>query len=427
VTERFFAEVPASDIWPKKRARFLFRERRERTRTDDKQLTASQGYGVISQDRYQLLSGNKVTAALAGTETFLHVEVDDFVISLRTFEGGIERSYEQGCISPAYTVMIPSCEVEPSFFQYALKSQAFISTLQTTVTGIRDGKSVRFQNFANLLLPVPDLYTQKTIAAFLDGETARIDQLIEKKERVLSLFRERRLSAIAKATDKTGPLAKLGHHVTILPGYAFSSETFSSDTDDMRLLRGINVTPGTIRWEDTVFWPRTKLSDVQRFLLKVGDVVLGMDRPWVSSGIRIAEIASADTPSLLLQRVCRISPRHTLDKGYMKLLLASPRFLAHFEPILTGVSVPHISGDQVAAFRFPLIPITEQKAAATECDQAFAKIGRLEEKVLRSVDCLREFRSTLINAAVTGQIDPASWGKRNDTDRRAEAYQEAGA
>jgi type I restriction enzyme, S subunit len=262
------------------------------------------------------------------------------------------------------------------------------------------------------------------IADFLDRETSRIDQLIEKKERMVALLGEKQQLLIAAAIEHDGPQTKLGHHVSILSGYAFASENFSSDTDDIRLLRGVNVSTGTIRWDDTVYWPKNMLSGLDRFELAGGDVVLGMDRPWISSGIRVAELTEQDAPSLLLQRVCRIKPLATLDKNYMKLLLASRRFLAHFEPILTGVSVPHISADQVAAFRFPLVDLSRQHAAAKSCGSALAKASIIEGKIARSVERLRELRAAIITAAVTGHIDVATWGKRSETNRRLNRIEE---
>ena len=145
------------------------------------------------------ITDNKVVAALAGTENFNHVEQDDFVISLRTFEGGIERAIESGCISPAYTVLVPSQEVEPKYFHYLLKSPVFVSHLQTTVTGIREGKSVKFENFANMILPTPDLETQRLIANFLDHETARFDMLIKMTKRSIKCLGEYRTALITAA------------------------------------------------------------------------------------------------------------------------------------------------------------------------------------------------------------------------------------
>jgi type I restriction enzyme S subunit len=388
-------------------------------------LSVSEYYGV--RPRTVALDTDDYISRSESLEGYRRVFRHDLVMNyMLAWKGAYGVSEYEGIVSPAYAVFeIDQQQADVRYIHHRLRSLDMQAIFTSRSKGIIQSRLRLYPDaFLALQVELPDLDTQKAIADFLDRETARVDQLIEKKERVLRLLGEQRLSAVAKATDRTGPLTKLGHHVTILPGYAFSSEQFSSDADDVRLLRGVNVTPGAIRWDDVVYWPSTKLKDIQHFMLKVGDVVLGMDRPWISSGIRLAELTSADTPSLLLQRVCRISPRNTLDKDYKKLLLISPRFLAHFAPILTGVSVPHISGDQIAAFRFHLISIREQQSATKECEQTLAKIRRLEKKVLQSVDHLHELRSVLITAAVTGRIDLTSWGKQGNTDQRLDAIQE---
>jgi type I restriction enzyme S subunit len=262
------------------------------------------------------------------------------------------------------------------------------------------------------------------IADFLDRETARIDRLITEKGRLVDSLNEKIAALIEKAIAQEGPETRLGRHVDILSGYAFPSAEFSKDMEDIPLLRGVNVRPGSICWEETVYWPRQRLAEVSRFILSPGDVVLGMDRPWISSGIRVAEVRESDTPSLLLQRVCRITRRRSLDKGFMKLLLSSRRFLGYFEPILTGVSVPHISPGQVGAFPFNYINVDRQRAAADSVGRASSSIKELVQVIEKSLERLHEFRNALITAAVTGQIDVATWGKHGETDRRLERIQD---
>jgi len=216
----------------------------------------------------------------------------------------------------------------------------------------------------------------------------------------------------------------VAHHIDILSGYAFPSSDFSTDPEDIPLLRGANVSPGSVRWDDTVYWSRGRLGEVSRFLLGAGDVVLGMDRPWISSGIRVAELTEEDAPALLLQRVCRIAPRTTMDKQFMKLLLTSRQFLAYFEPIMTGVSVPHISPDQVSSFRFEYIERDEQARRATATVRERERIVRVQQSTEKSIERLKEYRSALITAAVTGQIDVSTYAKSGTPDRRLDAIQE---
>lgn len=240
----------------------------------------------------------------------------------------------------------------------------------------------------------------------------------------MELLGEKSQSSIESAINADGFETKLGHHVDILSGYAFPSADFSKDVDGVRLLRGANVSPKSVRWDDVVYWPHDRFHEVSRFALVVGDVVLGMDRPWISSGIRVAVLTEIDTPSLLLQRVCRISPRKTLDKGFMTLLLRSKKFLGYFEPIMTGVSVPHISPDQVRSFRFSFVSVSEQKRRYEEAALVNAKIEICITQTEYSIDRLKEYRSALITSAVTGQIDVTKWTNAGTNDRHLDAIEE---
>ena len=222
-------------------------------------------------------------------------------------------------------------------------------------------RRARVDRFLASHVSVPDLPTQRRIAAFLDRETARIDELIAKKERLVEILKEREAAALEEVLWGDGPETKLGYHISILPGYAFSSDRFSDNPDDIRLLRGANVGVNEVRWSDTVYWPTNDAVGLERFHLSAGDIVMGMDRPWISGGIRVAQIQEKDLPCILLQRVCKIAPLSTLNGRYLKAMIESKRFVAYFEPILTGVGVPHISGDQIANFRFPFMPIEDQE------------------------------------------------------------------
>jgi type I restriction enzyme S subunit len=93
-------------------------------------------------------------------------------------------------------------------------------------------------------------------------------------------------------------------------------------------------------------------------------------------------------------------------------------FLGYFEPELTGVSVPHISGDQIAGFKFPYVPVDEQVSRAAACDAALAVTAGAKRKTQRSIERLLELRGALIGAAVTGQLDVGDWKKRSQTERK---------
>ncbi|WP_116600052.1 restriction endonuclease subunit S [Primorskyibacter marinus] len=310
-----------------------------------------------------------------------------------------------------------------AFLFWALQSKPAKEAFAIAANGVtRYGLTQ--EGIKGLPLWVPNLPTQKRIAAYLDRETARIDELIAKKERLVDLLQERGSAAREELLWGEGPISKLGHHISILPGYAFASASFSDNPEDIRLLRGANVGVDEVRWDDTVYWPASEVKGVERFRLKAGDLVMGMDRPWISGGIRVAEVQESDLPCLLLQRVCKISPRKTLEARYLKSMLESKKFVAYFEPILTGVSVPHISGDQISNFRFPFVGVDEQIRRMDHLEKITRSIQPITRATQISTDRLREYRAALITAAVTGQLDVETYCKAGTTSETLDRIEE---
>ncbi len=254
---------------------------------------------------------------------------------------------------------------------------------------------------------LPRFIEQRAISEFLDRETAALDALAAKKERLIKLLQEKYASLLANAILGAPCYSevRLGYYVDLLPGFAFPSAGFSRDPDDVRLLRGVNVSPGALRWDDVVRWPKSEAAKFSRYQLREGDLVLGMDRPWVGSGIRVSFVLKADLPSLLLQRVARLRARNGLLQEYLGFVLASPQFQEYFEPILTGVSVPHISPDQVGAFRLRLPSVEVQELVCRHLSEERRRIDALSKELIASIERLKEIRTAIIWAAVTGKID----------------------
>ncbi len=197
---------------------------------------------------------------------------------------------------------------------------------------------------------------------------------------------------------------RVKHFAEILPGYAFPSGKFSEAETPVKLLRGININPGKVVWQETVFWPEGEFDTHQRYALKIGDLAMGMDRPWVSSGVRVARISESDFPALLVQRVARIRANPGYSNDFLELLITSKKFLGYFEPILSGVSVPHISDSQIGNFTTAVPDFHEQCAIAEYCRGIASEYGRLMDMELASITTLNEFKHTLIASAVTGKI-----------------------
>jgi type I restriction enzyme, S subunit len=178
--------------WEVVRSRRLFTVRTELARPDDVQLSATQSYGVIPQADYEAKIGRRVVKISMHLEKRRHVEKDDFVISMRSFQGGIERSWASGAIRSSYVVMKPDPSVDVVFFSYVLKSPGYIRALQATGDFIRDGQDLTYGNFRMVDLPLMPLPEQKQIAAHIDSATKAIETSHSRTEREITLMQEYR-------------------------------------------------------------------------------------------------------------------------------------------------------------------------------------------------------------------------------------------
>lgn len=409
----WLGDIPAH--WTVTPAKRLFREVSEKNHPDAELLSVTQEFGVVPRDQLE----QRVVMPTGQLQIFKLVREDDFVISLRSFQGGIEYSEFTGLVSPAYTILRKQKDANSRYLKHLLKSAPFISELNTSVTGIREGKNISFSEMAYSLLPLPASAEQARIADFLDIKTAEIDATIAKKELLIELIKEQKSTSIEKAitegleapknsmvgfTPKHWSRIKLKYCINLLPGFAFKSSSYSSNESDIPLLRGVNVNPGRLNWEDKVSWPKASLPPHLKYLLEPGDLVIGMDRPWVADGIRVAPVQACDLPCLLLQRVARLRAANRITQEFLALVLMSRGFLSYFEPMLTGISVPHISPEQIGNYEATLPPVQEQEAIcrfvsqlSRSCEQAIAKETQI-------VNGLRQLRVSLVADVVLGKV-----------------------
>ena len=191
----WLGDVPTHwSVWRGKRT---FTPRKELARPDDIQLSATQAYGVIAQADYEKRIGRKIVKILRHLEKRRHVEVDDFVISMRSFQGGLERAWVSGCIRSSYIVLQPATNLAVGYFAYLFKSIGYIKALQATANFIRDGQDLNFENFCEVDVPFPPIEDQRQIAQTLDDITVDIASTIERYRRQIELLREYRTRLIA--------------------------------------------------------------------------------------------------------------------------------------------------------------------------------------------------------------------------------------
>lgn len=195
IQANWMGDIPAD--WKMIPSKRLFLESKERKHPDDKPATASQKYGIILQEDYMKSENKRIVIATQGLDDWKHVEPDNFVISLRSFQGGIERSEIFGCVTWHYIVLLPQKYVVPRYFKWLLKSKSYIKALQGTSEFIRDGQDLRYSNFVKVDLPLIPASEQEEIADYIEQETAKIDRAIPVLEKEIELLKEYRTRLIS--------------------------------------------------------------------------------------------------------------------------------------------------------------------------------------------------------------------------------------
>ena len=427
---QWMGEIPSH--WEVIQSRRLFSQRKERARPEDEQLTASQKHGVMLQKEYMALESQRVVQVILGSDILKHVEPNDFIISMRSFQGGLEWCKYSGSVSSAYIGIIAVKHVVPAFFSYLFKCQSYIQALQRTSNLVRDGQALRFENFSQVdLLHIAD-DEQRRIANFLDHETAKIDTLIEKQQQLIQLLKEKRQAVISHAVTKGlsslngGPstkmrdsgiewLGEVPEHWEIIPlkylctfsgGGTPSKENLSYWTD------------GDIPWVSPKDMKSFWLSNTQDKITE--KAVTESSANLVESGALLMVVRSG-----ILQRTIPIainSVRVTLNQD-MKALRFNSRmnseYAANFilgceqslllEWSKEGATVESIEYEYLSNGLFPVPPIKEQVLINKKILDRMKIFQSLENNAARGIALLQERRTALISAVVTGKIDVRDW------------------
>jgi type I restriction enzyme S subunit len=407
---RWLGQVP--EHWEVRRTKNLLRERVAKGHPDEPLLTAAQSMGVVRKDRYE----NRTVLALKDLHLLKLVRSGDFVISLRSFQGGIEYAREQGIISPAYTVLYPILPGIHAYFARLFKSEPFIGNLTLFVTGIRQGQNIDYEKLARALLPLPPVLEQAAIVRYLDFVDRRILRLIWAKQKQIKLLEEQKEAIIHRAATRG-----LDPNVRLKP----SGVEWLGDVPEhweVRKLRslfrrhGSGTTPADERYYGggtpfvmtgdltDSYIVGTKRSVTHAALEEVsalrtyppGSLIVAMYGATIGkSGILKMEACTNQACCVLAEIV------DSSDVGYLQAVVNLAR--AHLIEQSYGGSQPNVNAEIIRGLRVPVPPLEEQVSIAREID------SRTEESAIHRARCeislLSEYRTRLIADVVTGKLD----------------------
>ncbi|HEV2817045.1 MAG TPA: restriction endonuclease subunit S [Allosphingosinicella sp.] len=306
-------------------------------------------------------------------------------------------------------------------------SQIRIDTIESTIGNFNATK------LSSLALPPVELQAQRAIAEFLDDQTARIDQLVEKREAFLALIEEKKQTLAAKAVSgelivgntRSGPEGWFGR----LPSgwsvrrakFLFRERQDRSDSGDEELLTVSHITGVTRRSEKDVNMFLAESQEGYKLVCR-GDIVINTMWAWMGA-MGVSPVDGLISPSY---GVYNPTTDHFVPE-YIELLLRSRPFITEVNRRSKGVwsSRLRLYPDAFLDILLPVPSREEQEEILTALGKATLREEKLASLSRQSLDRLREFRSALITAAVTGQIDVTTWTKRGEVDRRLDQIEEA--
>ena len=402
---------------------------------DIRDLVASTGFAVLTPRPFSRFNGLRRVDPEARRVVG---RGDTLVSTVRTYLKAVwhaEEDIRDLVASTGFAVLTPTPFsrpwILPKFVGYVCRSEPFTDHLTAESAGVVYPAIAETRLASALRLCIPPLPEQRAIARFLDYADRRIQRYIRAKERLIKLLEEQKQAIIHQAVTgqidvRTGQpypaykdsgvewlgevpehwvVSRLGRLVDLTVGFPFKSESFTQSGGDMRLLRGVNIAPGGLRWDKVVRWPAEGVGSFAEYRMEVGDIVVGMDRPIIRGGTRVAVTSPSDVPSLLLQRVARIRVGERLHRDFAVALLSGKGFADYLAPIFTGISVPHLSPEQIKGFRLALPSVVEQDAIMEHVKSKSDAIQSAIDGAKKEIGLLHEYRTRLIADVVTGKLD----------------------
>lgn len=408
--------------WELRRAKTLFTQSNSKGNKIEVLLSPTQKYGVVPQSQLEGVVQVKEDTDL---QMFKTIHKGDFVISLRSFQGGFEYSLYEGVCSPAYQVFYPTSPICDTYYRYLFKSQSFISKMNNLTVGIREGKNIQYIDFANSQIPVPPIAEQERIAAFLDAECAKIDAVLEKTRASIEEYKKLKQAVITQAVTKgirgdrpmkdsgiewIGDIpaewrkTQLRHCAAIKSGITLGKKYEKTDSLVERpYLRVANVQDGYVDLSVLTTIEVTQDEDL-KYRLRAGDVLMteGGDRDKLGRGcVWHGEIE----PCLHQNHIFAVqTSKDTLLPEFLEYLTVSDVGRSYFD--VTAIKTTNLactSSSKVLAFTIPLPSVEEQAEIVEALNTKCAGIDALVAKKQQYLTEIENYKKSLIYEYVTGK------------------------
>ena len=323
--------------------------------------------------------------------------------------------------STGFAVIRPRI-IDPGFLGYIFQAEYIIAEVIARSVGV-SYPAINASELIRLKAPVPENHEQVAIAAFLNHETAKIDELISEQEKLIALLKEKRQAVISHAVTKgLDPNVKMKDS-----GIEWLGEV-PKHWEVKQLKRvvkpGTSITYGIVQagphFEGGI--PYIKTSDMSGDKLPLDGYSLTspeIDNSYARSKVECGDLVVAIRATIgkcllvpdelsganLTQGTAKISPGPNVNVIYLFSLINSPPTQAYFDCIAKGATFREITLDGLRRATILVPPLNEQEDISIYVSKIARKIDEMSESAINAVDVLKERRIALISAAVTGKID----------------------
>jgi type I restriction enzyme S subunit len=410
----WLGEVPAH--WNLKRVGYLFDERRQKVSDKD--------YAALSVTKSGIVPQLETAAKTDDGDNRKLVRKGDFVINSRSDrKGSAGLSVFDGSVSLINTVLVPRQEVIGIYVHHFLRSVMFQEEFYRNGKGIvADLWSTNFSEMKDIVLAVPPPLEQAGIATFLDRETAKIDALVAEQQRLLELLKEQRQAVISYAVTKglnpAVPMKPSGvEWLGEVPAHwgVYRTKNLSTlitsgprgwservgESGDLFVQSGDLNDSLQVEFESVKRVPVEDSAEACRAQLFDGDVVVCITGAKTGN---VAVCAFIPAPAYVNQHLCLIRPSHGVLPVFLGIVLKSVVGQTYFEFSQYGLK-QGLSLEDIREAPVLLPPLGEQAAIVSWLESETASLDTLTAEAQRAIELLRERRTALISAAVTGQID----------------------
>lgn len=420
----WIGEIPEG--WEVVKAKYLFAQRNEKGNSALVLLSPTQKYGVIPQSQLEGVVQVKENTDLRAFKT---IHIGDFVISLRSFQGGFEFSNYEGVCSPAYQVFHATKDLCNDFFRYLFKSDGFISKINSLTVGIREGKNIQYWDFSNMLLALPPKEVQIRSAQYLSAKCTEIDTMLSKTRSSIEEYKKLKQAVITQAVTKgvrgeremkdsgvewigeipkTWIISNIGRFcfVTKLAGFEYTKEMDGhiSPYGDVPIVRAQNIKMGRFIPNTREYISLALSQKLNRCALNEKCLII----TFIGAGIGEVALFSDATRHHLAPNVAKIVISHDmkqfLDDRFLLYFLMSSAGQEEVNKIKKATAQPSLSMQTIRSIKlaFPST-LQEQKEIADFLDAKCAEIDRLIAKKEQLVKELESYKKSLIYEVVTGK------------------------